>query len=155
MVCSPPGPSVHGIFQARILEWVAISSSRGSCLPRNWTHVSCVSCIGRQICCLWATWEAPMAGQYWWGEERVLFCSLKNQLIHDLPLCNCINGNSMASGTSWQRERQLYDNVLGSYILWTYSHSVQGLSISSSHILLSNCKDFWENIGQQVECVLA
>ena len=31
--CSPPGSSVHGIFLARILEWVAISSSRGSCQP--------------------------------------------------------------------------------------------------------------------------
>ena len=49
MDCSPPGSSVHGIFQARILEWVAISYSRGSSQPRNWTHVSCASCIGRQI----------------------------------------------------------------------------------------------------------
>ena len=42
---SPPGSSVHRIFQARILEWVAISSSRGS----SWTHVFCGSCIGRRI----------------------------------------------------------------------------------------------------------
>ena len=35
MDCSPPGSSVHGILQARILEWVAISFSRGSFLPRN------------------------------------------------------------------------------------------------------------------------
>ena len=46
---SPPGFSVHGIFQARILEWVAISSSRGPSWPRDQTHISCVSCIGRQI----------------------------------------------------------------------------------------------------------
>ena len=45
MDCSPPGSSVHGIFQARILEWVAISSSRGSSQPRDQTHISCVSCI--------------------------------------------------------------------------------------------------------------
>jgi len=49
MDCSPPGSSVHGILQARILEWVAISSSRGSSQPRDWTWVSCVSCTGRQI----------------------------------------------------------------------------------------------------------
>ena len=42
---SPPGSSVHGIFQARILEWVAISFSRGSSWPRDQT---CVSCIVRQ-----------------------------------------------------------------------------------------------------------
>ena len=43
--CTPPGSSVHGISQARILEWVAISFSRVSSRPRNWT---CVSCIDRQ-----------------------------------------------------------------------------------------------------------
>ena len=43
--CSLPGSSVHGIFQGRILEWVAISSSRGSSQPRDWTCFSCVSCI--------------------------------------------------------------------------------------------------------------
>ena len=47
--CSPPGSSVHGIFQVRILDWVAISYSRGSSQPRDQTHISCVSCIGRQI----------------------------------------------------------------------------------------------------------
>ena len=41
MDCSPPGSSVHGIFQARILEWAAISSSRGSSWPRDQTRVYC------------------------------------------------------------------------------------------------------------------
>ena len=54
--CSPPGSSVHGIFQARILEWVAISYTRAYSRPRDQTHVSCVSCIGRQILYHWATW---------------------------------------------------------------------------------------------------
>ena len=43
MDCSPPGSSVHGIFQARILEWVTISSSRGSSQPRDRTQVSCIA----------------------------------------------------------------------------------------------------------------
>ena len=43
--CSPSGLSVRGIFQARTLEWVAVSFSRGSSRPRDWTQVSCVSCI--------------------------------------------------------------------------------------------------------------
>ena len=43
------GSSVHGIFQTRILEWVAISSSRGSSRPKDRTLVSSVSCIGRQV----------------------------------------------------------------------------------------------------------
>ena len=49
MDCSPPGFSVHGIFQARILGWFAISYSRGSSQLRDRTHISCISCIGRQI----------------------------------------------------------------------------------------------------------
>ena len=58
MDCSPPGSSVHEIFQARILEWVAISYSRGSSQPGDRTCVSCISCIGRQILYHCATWEA-------------------------------------------------------------------------------------------------
>ena len=49
MACSPPGSSVHGILQASIMEWVAMPSSRGSSQPRDQTHVSYVSCIGRQV----------------------------------------------------------------------------------------------------------
>ena len=49
MDCSPPGSSVHGISQARILEWVAISFSRGSSQPRDGTHVSCISYTDRQL----------------------------------------------------------------------------------------------------------
>ena len=47
--CSLPDSSIRGIFQARILEWVAISVSRGSSQSRNRIHVSCASCIGRWI----------------------------------------------------------------------------------------------------------
>ena len=43
MNCSPPGSSVHGISQARILEWVAISFSKGSSRPRDPTQVCCIA----------------------------------------------------------------------------------------------------------------
>ena len=46
MDCSLRGSSVHGILQAKILEWVAMPSSRGSSRLRNQTHISYVSCIG-------------------------------------------------------------------------------------------------------------
>ena len=52
MDCSPPGSSVHGILQARILEWVTTLSSRGSFQPRDWTQVSGIT--GR-IFTIWAT----------------------------------------------------------------------------------------------------
>ena len=47
MDSTPPGSTVHGIFQARILEWVAVPSSRGSSQPRDQTHTF-MSPIGRQ-----------------------------------------------------------------------------------------------------------
>ena len=55
MDCSPPSSSLCEISQARILEWVAISSFRESSQPRDQT---CISCIGRRILYHWATWEA-------------------------------------------------------------------------------------------------
>ena len=88
-LCEPvdwslPGSSVYGISQARILEWVAISSSRGSSQPRNQTRISCVSCIGRRILYHWSTREAMfiiilllMASSYW----APLVC----QALHWIP----------------------------------------------------------------------
>ena len=60
MDCSPPGSSVHGILQARILRWVAISFSRGSSQPRDQTQVSCIA--GRYFT-VWATMEAQDTGE--------------------------------------------------------------------------------------------
>ena len=60
MDCSPPGSSVHGIFQARILGWAAISYSKETSWPKNQTRVFCVSSIVRQILYHWATWEAQV-----------------------------------------------------------------------------------------------
>ena len=53
--CSPPGSSIHGILQARILEWVAISFPRGPSWPRDWTQVSRIAGRGFN---LWTTREA-------------------------------------------------------------------------------------------------
>ena len=57
--CSPPGSSVNEIYQARILEWIAIFYSRGSSQPKDQTQDSWVSWTGRQILYHWATLEAP------------------------------------------------------------------------------------------------
>ena len=61
MDCSLPGSSIHGIFQARVLEWVAISFSRGSSWPRNRTRVSHIA--GRCFT-IWATREAQECSNY-------------------------------------------------------------------------------------------
>ena len=58
MACSPPSSSVHGIFQARTLEWVAISYSSGYSWPRDRTYISCISWTGRQILYHCTNWKA-------------------------------------------------------------------------------------------------
>ena len=58
--CSSPGSSVHGIFQARTLEWVAMLSSWGSSWPRDWTCVSCDSRIAGGFF-ITESWGKPMA----------------------------------------------------------------------------------------------
>ena len=60
MDCSPPNSSVHGILQARILEWVATASSRGSSWLGNWTCISRASCIAVGFLTRWAIREAPI-----------------------------------------------------------------------------------------------
>ena len=94
--CIPPG-SVHGISQARILEWVAVSSFRGSCPTRDQTWISCV---GRQILYRWATGEAP--------NNQVSKCFLGKILaVLKKPLA--------WSGARWEEALQsLVDSVLGS-----------------------------------------
>ena len=52
-------PLFMGFFWAGILEQVAIFHPRVSSWPRDWTHVSCISCTGRQILYHWATWGVP------------------------------------------------------------------------------------------------
>ena len=84
--CSTPGSSVHGIFQARILEQVAIPFSRGSFWPRDWI---CVSCIGRWILYHRATWEAHWGfccetnlGLYLYWTPPIFSFLLSNNMDH-------------------------------------------------------------------------
>ena len=78
MDCSPPGSSVQGILQARILEWVAVSSSRGSSGPRDRTQFLCVSCIVREISFI--TWEAQIKIYIYLKTEQKMFLRAKHQL---------------------------------------------------------------------------
>ena len=71
--CSPPGSFVHGIFPTRILEQVAVSSSRGYSQPRGLTHASCISCIDR--------WTLPLSHlgsspNHWTTREFPSYCLL-------------------------------------------------------------------------------
>ena len=77
---SPPGSSVHGIFQARSLEWVAISCSRRS---------ACISCIGRQILYEWTIGEIQkMYNVIYMCNIHIFNCYLKNCLMSNICWIN-------------------------------------------------------------------
>ena len=87
--CSLPGSSVHGILQARVLEWVAISFSRGSSQPMDWTQVSHIG--GRQFN-LWATPLLDSKHFIWIWIEFVFVHSFIDSFIHlsyILLICVC------------------------------------------------------------------
>ena len=88
MNCSLSGSSVHGILQARILEWVAISCSRGSSWSRDQTCLSCISYTGRWILYHCATREAP--------QTALLYSlSLHNILNPALPFSTVFTTSSL------------------------------------------------------------
>ena len=85
MDCSPPGCSVHGILQARILEWLAVPSSRGSSPPRNQTHISYVFCIGRQVLYRWATGEALRIKNWYRSKQPCTSIPVHKYYIKHIP----------------------------------------------------------------------
>ena len=88
MDCGPPGSSVHGILQAKILEWGSIPFSRGSSRPRDGTWVSCMA---GGFFTIWATREAPgflSSGHLLWMESYNSVCSLL--WLASFTCCNVI-----------------------------------------------------------------
>ena len=103
LACSPAGSSVHGIFQARILGWVTISSSERSSQPRDQTRVSCISRPCRQILYQCTTWEASMV------EHNFLFFTKKTLNIYWKDWYWCWSSNMLANccrePSHWKRPR--------------------------------------------------
>ena len=93
---STPGSSVHGILQARRLEWVAISSSRGSSWPTDRTCVSSVSCIGRRILYHSPTREAPRRSLS--SLKSFVRCAPQSSGASILFFCYILSGCSVGSG---------------------------------------------------------
>ena len=81
------GSYIHGIFQARILERVAIHTSSGTSLPKNQT---CVSCIGRWIFYHWATWEVPPKT---WVILKIKICIFWSMCVHAWSVVSIISNS--------------------------------------------------------------
>ena len=90
MDCSLPGSPVHGIFQARILEQVATSFSKGPSWRRDWTHISCVSCIDEQILYCWGTKISPYLLHLLWKTLSLCYKCLYVILLHSWVIFHCI-----------------------------------------------------------------
>ena len=97
MDCSPLGSSVHGILQSRILEWVAISFSRGSSQQRDQTHVSYVSCIIRWVLYLQNNLESPSMDNFFLSK------SISEIFVFNLFIVSimCGQGNNNSLQYSW------------------------------------------------------
>ena len=79
MDCSLPGSSVHGILQARILEWVAIPFSRGSFWPRNQTHLSCIVYLGTRKGLEFRSPQAVLSSYVVWVEPGSSYILLQRR----------------------------------------------------------------------------
>ena len=81
--CSLPASSVHGILQARILEWGGHSSSRGPSPPRDRTRISCISCTDRWTLYYSATWEACLPHCPLVKSMRNFYVQLQSHFLYD------------------------------------------------------------------------
>ena len=123
MDCTPPGFSVHGIFQARILEWVAISFFRASSWPRDWTQVSCISeCSALRF----FTTESPGKSHVLKIQTNDLFLGY-SQCLLDLRGVLCCAHSTVTSQTS----QFPTGPRLGLYNSW-----------SAPHLLNTTCRKF-------------
>ena len=117
MDCSPPGSSVHGISQARILEWVAISFSRGSSQSRDWTRVSCIAgrfeavCVANFRIKTWErTWkrllrDRDLCFEVWEAQFRIVSYNIGEGFCNhsSCPLCKYVKQTQ-----DWSVEALLY-----------------------------------------------
>ena len=119
LYCSPPGSSLHGILQAGIPEWVAISSQ-----SRDQTHVACFSCIDKQILFHYATWEVLVLIPLLWTYLVYHFCSyvrtsLVAQTVKNLPEMQDTWVRSLGWEDPLEKEMATHSSILAWWIPWT------------------------------------
>ena len=150
MDCSLPGFSVHGLFQARVLEWVAISFCKGSSWPRDWNQV-CI--VGRRFT-LWVTRETikgyevllshvfhnfvPNSGFFIWVECRASCISVNYFLcwftmIKAYLVLSCFTLLSFIDFIALFTEWGLWQPCIEQVHWCHFSKSICSLSISASH----------------------
>ena len=134
MDCSPPGSSVHGISQARILERVVISFSRGSAWPRDWIRIPCVSCNAGGFFTCWATEDSVnililqilhvetvpkerWSSSQWHSRSRVQKCGTANSEPGELQWMPTGEKPAAASGQSLLAVQKVPWRVSGALLL--------------------------------------
>ena len=116
MDCSPPGSSIHGIFQARVLEWAAISFSRGSSQLRDWTQVSC---IADRPFTVWAT-RKSMPNIHWRTDAEA-----ESPILWPPDAKNWLIGKDPDAGKDWRQEkRAAEDEMIGEHH-WLNGHELE------------------------------
>ena len=118
MDCSLPGSSVHRIFQTRVLEWVAISFSKGSSQPKDRTWVSCIA--GWRFT-IWATREVFQ--QYRNVENWHLISN--NRMLVDFPWAN-LSFSKIISFDSWSF---IYISIKMLFLLWNIAETSSGFCL--------------------------
>ena len=124
MNCTPPSFSVHGIFHAGTLEWVAFSYSRGTSWPRNRTCISCISCIGGRffttsVCFIYG-YIVGIALLHIWVSSPQLLCKLfKGSDLYLFILVSstmpCLNENLHWNKMNWKKEYIESENFCESF----------------------------------------
>ena len=149
MDCSLPGSSGHGILQARILEWVAISYSKGSSWPRNWTCVSCVSCIAGRFFTHWATREGPFFSNrgeshpyvgHCWGK----FLTVSQRLATQKPTAHALASSLLFPGSYLHSTTGISWDHLPHKLIYSKSHTFEWVlfqeQVHKSNLFLSQTK---------------
>ena len=146
---SPQDSSVHGIFQA-ILEWVAICFLRGSSQSRNWTRVSCVSCIGRWILYHWVTRETLLVVVFVTQSCPTLWdptdCSPPGSSAHGILQERILEWVAMpfSRGSSQPRGWTWDSSIAGIFFtIWSIGKSSSSTKHWFSFFYYANCLSFY------------
>ena len=114
MNCSPPGPLFHGIIQARILEWVAMPSFRGSSWPGIEPASVMSPALAGRFFTTYTTWEAQISYMY-----TYIWASLVAQIVKNLPAMQETRVHSLFGEDPLEKAKATHSSILAWEIPWT------------------------------------